>query len=470
MITFPDGFLWGAATSHFQVEGNPSEISTRCSDWAEWTVSDGRIADRTTADEACQFFRRYPDDLELLNELNLNTFRISLNWPALCLDANGSASLISVNREQIEHYRRLLVRLKSQGIKTFVTLFHFCLPKHLADQGGWLNPATPEEFGRLAELAAREYKGLVDYWITINEPLAYTYQGYICGAWPPGLKHSYDDAFLCIHNMLKGHALAYQAIHAADPHARVSYTMHWRPFIARNKFSPADQMVRHLRDAVFNHLFPKSVQSGKLEFPFPFNLKKAVEPLSGLIPGLKDSMDYLAINYYTRDVCEFSYEPPFDLFGVKTVKREIEVNGMGWESYPEGLYTVLTEEIAPYRFDSKGFERPIMITENGYASVFPADMTDGNWSLDDQARISYLQSHLMAIHEAIKHGANVQGYLHWALLDNFEWSEGLRIRFGLVRVAYPTQVRTLRQSAHYYAQIARANGLEGTDTGNGPAR
>jgi len=353
MIIFPDGFLWGAATSHFQVEGNPSEISTRCSDWAEWTVSDGRIADRTTADQACEFFNRYPDDLELLTKLNLNTFRISLNWPAICTESSPASSALTVNRKQIEHYRSLLSKLKSQGIKTFVTLFHFCLPKRLADQGGWLNPATSEEFSRLAELLAREYKGLVDYWITINEPLAYTYQGYISGAWPPGLKHSYDNAFLCIYNMLKGHADAYHAIHSEDPGTPVSYTMHWRPFVPRNKFSPFDQMVRHLRDAVFNHLFPNSVQTGSLKFPFPFSLRKEVAPLMGPIPGLKDAMDYLAINYYTRDICEFSYEPPFDLFGVKTVKTEIEVNGMGWESYPQGLYKVLTEEITPYRFNRK---------------------------------------------------------------------------------------------------------------------
>ena len=461
MMTFPEGFLWGAATSHFQVEGNPAEISTRCSDWAEWTVSDGRIADRTTADQACEFFARYPNDLDLLTKLNLNTFRISLNWATICPDPSSPSGQLTVNHRQIEHYRELLTKLKSRGIKTFVTLFHFCLPKRLAEEGGWLNAKTAQEFACLAEYVAREYKGLVDYWITLNEPLAYTYQGYISGAWPPGQTNAYGDAFLCIRNMLKGHADAYHAIHAQDPHVPVSYTMHWRPFVARNKFSPLDQMVRYMRDSVFNHLFPKSVQTGVLEFPFPFNLQKSVREMSGPIAGLKDSVDYLAMNYYTRDLCEFSYEPPFDLFGVKSVKEEIEVNGMGWESYPEGLYEALKAEIAPYRMDSKGVERPIFITENGYAAVFPADMSEGNWSLDDQARISYLHSHLAAVHKAISQGVNVRGYLHWALLDNFEWAEGLRIRFGLVRVAFPTQVRTLRKSAHYYADIARRNCLDG---------
>jgi beta-glucosidase len=463
MKSFPEGFLWGAATSHFQVEGNPAEISSRSSDWAVWTACDGRIADRTTADRACEFFSRYPDDLELLSRLNLNAFRISLNWPALCPEASNPGGSLAVNMQQVEHYREMLTRLKSKGIKTFVTLFHFCLPKRLSDQGGWVNAATADEFGRLAQFLAKEYKGLVDYWITINEPLAYAYQGYVAGVWPPGLKHSYEQAFACVRNMLIGHAAAYRYIHEEDREASVSYTMHWRPFMARNKFNPADLVVQHMRNAVFNHLFPQAVQTGSLKFPFPCNLYPKVQELTGPIPGLQDSMDYLAINYYTRDVCQFNFQKGIDLFGETTVQSEVEVNAMGWESYPDGLYDLLTREIPPYHFDSKGQVRPIIITENGYAAVFPADMTEGDWSLEDDQRISYLQSHLLAIHRAITSGVNVTGYLHWALLDNFEWAEGLRIRFGLVRVAFPTQERTLRKSALVYADIARSNAIDSTN-------
>ena len=462
MIIFPEGFLWGAATSHFQVEGNPAEISTRCSDWAAWTGSDGRIADRTTADQACEFFTRYPADLDLLSQLNLNAFRISFNWPAICPEASSPTSVLAVNYEQVEYYRKLLSDIKARGIKTFATLFHFCLPRRLAEAGGWINPATAKEFGRLAQFLAREYKGLVDYWVTINEPLAYAYQGYVAGVWPPGLKNSYPEAFMCVRNMLEGHARAYEAIHAEDADAKVSYTMHWRHFVARTTISPTDQVARYLRNAVFNHLFPKAIQTGSIAFPFPLNLQDYIRRLSGPIVGLKDSMDYLAINYYTRDVCEFVYAPPFNLFGAKSVREDIELNGMGWETYPDGLYKCLSEEIKPYRFSSKGEERPIIITENGYASVFSANMTDGDWSLDDEPRIRYLHSHLLAIHRAIKNGIKVQGYLHWALLDNFEWAEGLCMRFGLIRVAFPTQERALRKSAIFYSKIAARNGIDDT--------
>lgn len=465
MITFPDGFLWGAATSHFQIEGNPVEIANRSSDWAEWTVADGRIADSTTADQACQFYSRYSSDLEILKELNLNSFRISINWPAICPESSPASQPLLVDIEQVEHYRRLLTEIKAKGIKTFVTLFHFCLPKRLSDKGGWLSKDTVEEFVRLAGYLAREYKGLVDYWITLNEPLAYTYQGYLAGEWPPGLKHAYPEAFLSIRRMLEAHAGAYHAIHAEDSKAKVSYTLHWRPFMARRKTSPADLMVQHLRNSVFNHLFPKAVHSGRIRLPFVFMWDKRLQELTSPIAGLKDSIDYLAINYYTRDVCEFSFEPPFDLFGVKSVKREIEVDAMGWESYPEGLYDVLTNGVKPYRFDSKGRDLPVIVTENGYAAVFPADMTEGDWSLADDARVNYLKAHVLAMHAAIKAGANVKGYLHWSLLDNFEWAEGLRIRFGLVRIAFPTQIRTLRKSALVFADIALRNGLEENNAG-----
>jgi beta-glucosidase len=459
MKSFPEGFLWGAATSHFQVEGNPAEIAPRSSDWAVWTAGDGRIADSSTADQACEFFTRYPDDIDLLAKLNLNAFRISLNWPTLCPQASKPGEPFAVDKAQVEHYRKLLTAIKAKGIKTFVTLFHFCLPRRLADQGGWLNPETAQEFGRFAQFLAREYKGLVDYWMTINEPLAYVYQGYVAGVWPPGLKHSYPEAFQCVRNMLVGHAAAYHAIHSEDASASVSYTMHWRPFIARNKFNPADLMVQHMRNAIFNHLFPRAVQTGTLSFPFPCNFFSHVKDLVGPIPGLKDSIDFLAINYYTRDLCKFDMGNGFDLFGV-TVAPEIEPNAMGWETYPQGLYDLLVSEIPPYHFDSKGRERPIIITENGYASAFPADLAEGDWSLEDEQRVQYLHLHLLAIHRAICAGVNVKGYLHWALLDNFEWAEGLRIRFGLVRVAFPTQERTLRKSALVYADIARCNAID----------
>jgi beta-glucosidase len=462
LLTFPEGFLWGVSTSHFQVEGNPFEIANKCSDWAAWTHANGNIADRTTADRACEFFERYGSDLELLSDLNLNALRVSLNWAAICpqpMIAAGYRSKNKPNRSQLDHYKRLLTMTKEKGIKTFVTLFHFCLPIWLAQKGGWHDPSVVDEFEAFAELVATEYKGLVDYWVTINEPLAYAYQGYVEGGWPPGHRGNYQLAFSAIRNMLEAHGAAYHIIRSADPDSKVGFTMHWRPFPARNRFNPLDQMVSYYRNAVFNHIFPNTASTGMLEFPFPFNMSQLVQQISGLIPTAKDTMDFLGINYYTRSVCEFKWAYPIDLFGVGQEKKRSDFNPLNWESCPKGLYDLLTKELARYRIDGKGQERPIIITENGYADLYSADLTDGDWSLDDKERTKYLHEHLLAVHEAIKSGANVTGYLHWSLLDNFEWAEGLRMRFGLVRVAFPTQERRLRRSANFYAQVAKLNAI-----------
>jgi beta-glucosidase len=353
-----------------------------------------------------------------------------------------------------------LAKAKAKGIKTFVTLFHFCLPTWLAERGGWNNRVAIDEFRTFSELVVEEFKDLVDYWITLNEPLAYAYQSYIAGGWPPGLKHDFHYAFMSLRNMLEAHGAAYRVIHEADPNAMVSFTMHWRPFMPRNPVSPADKMVAHYRNQVFNHIFPTACQTGYLEFPFPFTLAELVKKISGPIQGVKDTMDYLAVNYYTRDICEFKVGFPIDLFGVRSDVAKKALDGMGWESYPDGLYNTLTKDLAKYKKDLSGRNRPIFITENGYAEVFPADLAEGDWSLDDSERTKYLHEHIQAVHRAIKDGANVKGYLHWSLLDNFEWAEGLRMRFGLVRVAYPTQERRLRKSARIYAEIARNNAID----------
>lgn len=457
-MSFPGGFLWGAATSHFQVEGHPKEIADRLSDWAIWTAESGRILDNSTADKACEFYTRYQDDIALIKQLNLNAFRISFNWPALLKgprgNRNGQRELDPI---QVEYYRTLLGALKSQGVSTFATLFHFTLPDFLAASGGWENPLVAEEFEHFSKLCAEAFGDLVDYWITINEPLAYAYQSFIAGSWPPGKKLEYITAFRVVRHMLEGHARAYHAIKAVLPDSLISYTMHWRPFVPKNRINPFDYVTRYFRDFVFNHLFPDAVQTGVLRFPFPISSNPAVAAISGRIDGLVNTCDYLAINYYTRELCQFKFVWPLDLFGERSTKSELATNDMGWEVYPDGLFDLLTIDTLPYQKNLSGGQRPIMITENGYAATFEAELSEGDWSLLDHTRVSYLIAHLKAIHRAIAKGVDVRGYLYWSLLDNFEWAEGLRARFGLVRVSYPTQERILRESARVYGQIAKQN-------------
>lgn len=453
---FPDGFLWGVATSHFQVEGHPHEIGGRLSDWAQWTTMDGKIFDQSTADKACDFFNHYRSDIELCQNLNLNSFRLGLNWAAICTGPNTD---YSSNNESLKIYKEILASLKERGFKTFVTLFHFALPSWLADIGGWNNELTTKEFVRFTEFAARELGDLVDFWLTINEPLVYVYMGYVAGNWPPGYTNNFTQGFECIRNLLIAHGQAYHAIHRELPEAKVSLTHHWMAFAAENKWSPFDHMTKHMRDRVFNHCFMEAIQTGRLEFPAPACWDPRLRDLSGEIPGIKGTIDFLGINYYTRQFCRFAFKWPINVFGVKVDYQEFEGSELGWESYPQGLYDLLVKELRPYRYDHNGNLREIYITENGLANVYSAELSEGDWSLNDEGRVRYLVSHLSSVYRAITDGANVKGYLHWSLLDNFEWAEGLRARFGLVRVAYPTLERTMRKSALIYANIAKRNAL-----------
>ncbi len=432
-------------------------MQARLSDWSRWIFEPTRILDGTTAEQACDFVNRYVDDIELLDSLKLNAFRISLNWPALMQEAPGSS--IQLDKEAMEYYRRVLQTLKDKGITTFVTLFHFCLPSWLADRGGWLSRDTAHEFSRFTAEIADSLGDLIDYWLTINEPMAYVYQSYVSGQWTPGLKNDYIAAFTALRHILDGHARAYTAIKSRLPNAPVSFTNHWRPFFPENPINPLDHWVAYLRDQVFNQIFPKSIKTGRLEFPAPLGFYRRINELEGEIENLKDSMDYLGVNYYTRELSRFKMALPLDIFGETSPTIHFPTNALGWEIYPQGLYHVLTDAIRPYLNGPDGKPREVFVTENGYADVFDSKLSEGDWSLDDHKRVNFLISHLEALHDAIKAGVNVRGYLHWSLIDNFEWAEGLSPRFGLIRVSYPNQSRMLRKSASIYAQIAAKNSI-----------
>lgn len=435
-------------------------MQAKLSDWSSWMSMPSKIVDGSTAEYACDFVNRYLDDIALLESLQLNAFRISINWPAMLKDEPGTgATTQELDPQCVEYYRQVLGQLQERGIKTFVTLFHFCLPTWIAAKGGWASPIAAEQFGVFTRKVVEALGDKVDYWLTINEPMAYAYQSYVGGQWTPGLVNDYLAAFTVIKNMLVGHVNAYDAIKEKFPNAPVSYTNHWRPFSPEKALSPLDHMVCLIRDNVFNHLFPASIQTGSYNLPWPLSVYKEIRELEGPIPGLRDSIDYIGINYYTREISRFKPSWPLDFFGEASSKAHLKTNSLGWETYPEGLYQILTHDVKPYLYSSKGAQRDIYITENGYAEQFENQLHEGDWSLDDHERIDYLAQHLEAVHSAIESGSPVKGYLHWSLLDNFEWAEGLQQRFGLVRVSYPDQKRQPRKSAYVYSDIARANAL-----------
>ncbi len=420
-LEFPDGFLWGAATAAHQVEGGNHN-----NDWWEWERIGGKIADGTTSETACEQYTRYKEDFDLAKRLGHNAHRLSLEWSRI----EPEEGIFST--EAISHYRQVIEALREREIEPFVTLHHFTNPLWLAREGGWENAKVVEYFTRYAKVVAGELGGLVKFWNTINEPMVYAYESYIEGKGPPE-STSLRSALLVTVNMLRAHALAYHMIHETSPGSacEVGIAKHMRVFDPLRRYHPIDRALARFNDFIFNWWFPDAIETGRLAWPI--GIGQQIQVLAG-------TQDFIGLNYYTRDMARFSPLKPHMLFMENVVRPGAPVNDMGWEIYPEGIGRLLTR--------LKEYGKPIYITENG----IPA--------LDDSRRMSYLRDHLAQIHGAISDGADVRGYLHWSLLDNFEWADGLTPRFGLISVDYDTQERTPLPSAEAYAKVATANRLD----------
>ena len=421
IIEFPEGFLWGAATAAHQVEGG-----NRNNDWWEWEHRGGKIADGTTSEVACDQYNRYEQDFDLAKGLGHNAHRLSLEWSRI----EPEEGVFSP--KAIEHYQHVLRALRERGIEPFVTLHHFTTPLWLARQGGWENAKVVEYFTRYAKVVAGELGELVRFWNTINEPIVYAYESYIEGTGPPGAT-SLRSASIVITNMLRAHALAYHIIHETSHGAgcEVGIAKHMRVFDPLRAYHPGDRALARLSDFIFNWWFLDAIETGRLAWPI--GIGQQVQLLSG-------THDFIGLNYYTRDMTRFNVLKPQLLFVENLVHPDGAVNDLGWEIYPEGLYRLLMR--------LKKYDKPIYITENGIPAV------------DDSKRMAYLRDHLIQTHKAMSDGADVRGYLHWTLLDNFEWAEGLTPRFGLIAMDYETQQRTPRPSAGVYAKIASENRLD----------
>jgi beta-glucosidase len=421
-IEFPKGFLWGTATSAHQVEGG-----NRNNDWWEWERRPGKIADGSTSEIACDQYNRYREDFDLIKEFGHNAHRLSIEWSRL----EPQEGLFSC--DEFDHYRRVLGALRERGIEPMVTLHHFTNPLWLSRMGGWENPKAVEYFARFAKAAARELGALVQLWNTINEPAVYAHQAYIEGNWPPGSR-SLRTACIVLTNMLRAHALAYHALHENSPgrHCAVGIAKSITAIEPLRPGNLPDKALARLSDFLFNWWFLDAIETGKLSWPIGMGQK--VQILSG-------THDLIGINYYTRRKVRFALQGPAALLRrTRETPPSATANNLGRESYPEGLYGTLIR--------LKKYKRPIYITENGCADA------------RDSIRPKYLRDHLIQIHRAITDGADVRGYFHWSLLDNFEWAFGLTPRFGLLEVDYRTQARSPRPSAHVYSKIARENRLD----------
>ncbi len=418
-LTFPANFLWGTATASHQVEGGNAN-----NDWWEWEQQSGRIRDGTTSGLACDHYHRYREDFDLLASLHQNAHRLSLEWSRL-EPAPGT-----VDRDAVRHYREVLEYLHRVGLEPVVTLHHFTNPRWLAAKGGWEVPEVVDRFAAYVARAVDAFGDLVRYWVPINEPVVYATMGYLTGIWPPG-KRSLPRLIAVLQNMLRGHARAARLIHERSPRSdvQVGVAHHVRVFDAYRPLLPGDRFVARLGEALFNRAVLHALVDGRYHFPFG----------RGPIPDGDGALDFIGVNYYSREMATFDFRRPRTFFGSYFAHPTHPKTAAGWEIYPEGVYRVL-------KYVAR-FKKPILITENGVADE------------RDELRPGFLLAHLEEIHRAMREGVPVTGYLHWSALDNFEWAEGRRLRFGLIHVDYETFQRTVKPSGELYAAICAAGGI-----------
>lgn len=418
--SFPP-FLWGSATSSHQIEGNNC-----ANDWWAWETQ-GRL--KIPSGLACDSYNRFHEDFEIISRLGHNAHRFSLEWSRFEPEEN------QWNEEAFAHYDEVFRELQARKIEPVVTLHHFTNPEWFSKKGGWLSDQTVPLFCRYVDRVVRAYGKYVRFWITINEPLIYLYHGFFSGLWPPGFK-SYDDSLKVFKNQIYAHVGAYRTIHSGyEAHLKqrpaVSMAMHMTHFTPCNPNSMRDRWAAFARNWFVNTLFPEALRTGYLFYPGVF---------SEFLP-LRNTLDYIGLNYYTRDFIRYHGIFGEGAFLGSVVPKEEcgqtggEKNEMGWDIYPEGLYLILR--------DLARFKLPVMVTENGICAR------------EDTQRVRFIRDHLESVSRARREGVPVNGYFYWSLLDNFEWAHGFEPRFGIVEVDYKTQQRKIRPSAHVLSEMCR---------------
>ncbi len=415
---FPSDFKWGVATSAHQVEGNNTN-----NNWWAWEQREGHIKNGHRSELACNWWQDAESDFDRAATLGVNALRLSVEWsrveplPGKFDDA------------ALERYVEMLRGLRARGIEPMVTLHHFSDPRWLDERGGWEDKETVPLFARFVRRVVEALSPHCDLWCTINEPNVYGYMGYIEGVFPPG-KSDVGTAMAVIRNLLVGHAAAYHTIHELQPDARVGLAHNMRVFDPANPKSLFDRRAAQWLDRTYNQAILSSLTRGIWKIPLGF----------GLAWKLRNTLDWIGLNYYTRDLVAFDRNRRGDFFSRRFHGKGAELLDGGYgELYSPGMFRCLQR--------LSRLDIPIYVTENGV----PDD--------DDDQRPRYLLTHLHQMWRAIQFCYPVMGYYHWTLVDNFEWAEGWTLRFGLFGLDPNTQERTPRRSASLYADIIRTNAI-----------
>lgn len=419
-LCFPEKFLWGTATAAHQVEGGNTN-----NNWYAWENEPGRIANGDRSGLACDWWGgRWQEDLQNAADGGQNAHRFSIEWSRV------QPAPDRWDEDALDHYRQMLSGMKEMGLTPLVTLHHFSDPLWIYELGGWENERTPEYFEKFVIKVVQALKDQVTIWVTLNEPNGLVVNSYIDGSFPPG-KKDFKIAFRALRNLIRGHALAYHAIHAIQPDAQAAYALYYRGFLPKRSWFLPDRWVTKTLSSNINDLFARAIHNGRVNMIL-FNawVKEAI-----------GTQDYIALQYYSTDLVSFSPLKIGELFSKREYPAGAALSPTGFiANVPEGMYQGLAW--------ANQFRLPIIITENGVEDP------------DDHMRPAYLADHLHQVWRATQQGMDIRGYFHWSQVDNFEWERGWSQRFGLWGLDVNTQERIRRKSADLYAAICTQNALD----------
>lgn len=450
---FPDDFVWGTATSSYQIEGAVAEDGRAPGIWDTFAEAQGTVADGCSGEVACDHYHRFAEDVQLMRRLGVAAYRFSVSWPRILPAGYGT-----VNVAGVEFYDRLTDALLEAGIAPWVTLYHWDLPQAVQDRGGWPSRDTAAAFTELTDVVTRRLGDRVQFWLTHNEPLCTALLGYQTGEHAPGVK-DWAQSLAASHHVLLSHGAAVPLIRQNVPGARIGIVLNCTSVEPASPSAADAEAARYVDglvnrwylDPLYGRGYPEDmvathVARGRLPRGLDFVADGDLDTISA-------STDFLGVNYYTRALVR-SEDVPEEENAPRTIAEppDEQRTDMGWEVYPEGLHGLLARLHRDYPV------RELVVAENGAAyGDAPAD--DGR--VRDRRRIHYHRTHLEQCLRAIDDGVPLKGYFAWSLMDNFEWAFGYTKRFGLVWIDFKTQERVLKDSAHWYGAVMRRNGLVG---------
>jgi beta-glucosidase len=446
LLRFPPEFLWGAATSAYQIEGGWNRDGKGESIWDRFCHTPGRVIDGSSGDRACLHYEQYADDVAGMAAMGLQAYRFSIAWPRIF--PHGDSRL---NQRGLDFYRRLLEALQRHQIRPMATLYHWDLPQALQERGGWVNRDTAYRFAEYAALLFERLGAEVPLWATINEPMLVAFAGYGDGRKAPGQRRAWLVPRVA-HHLLLAHGLALGAYRQLVPptapgaaHQGIGIVLNVRPCHPAGE-RPPDRRAATMMHTLTHRLFFEPLFHGS--YPpeaLTFFSRRGVlpQPAPADLAIIAQPMDFLGLNIYSRSVVRAR---PLSPLGMQSITGAGPRTAMGWEIYP----ACIEEAIAIAR--SYG-ELPLYITENGAAFD---DRPDAEGNIDDEPRIAYLRAHLLAAQRAMQAGADLRGYFVWSLMDNFEWEEGYGPRFGLWHIDFGSLERRWKRSAHWYRELIAA--------------